>query len=188
MIKQGLRDQIKHRLASLVDQQRDEKSKAICDHLLKTDEFHDASVVMAFLSMPHEVDTTPIILHAWQQNKTVAVPKVSWEQRHMIPVEIKSLETGITTGTNGLRNPTAATPVSVEEIDIVLTPGLAFDRSGNRLGRGGAYYDKFFKSEKLKSLRWALAFDIQIVDSVPHDETDFPVDAIVTENGIHFCR
>ncbi len=179
---------MKHRLANAGMQERIEKSKRICRNLLATDEFRRASVVMAFLSLPREVDTTPIILHAWQQGKTVAVPRVSWEQRHMIPVEIHSLETGFTTGSFGLRNPVSGLPVPFNEIDMVLTPGLAFDREGNRLGRGGAYYDRFFAADQLRALRWALAFEIQLLPSVPHDHNDRPIDAIVTENEVIHCK
>jgi 5-formyltetrahydrofolate cyclo-ligase len=187
MDKKELRRLIKQKLAELSPQERSDKSKQICQHLIHSEVFQKAAVVMAFLSMPHEVDTTPIILNAWQQGKTVAVPKVSWSQRHMIPVEIQSLETGVETGRNGLRNPTGGVPVPFEDIDLVLTPGLGFDRSGNRLGRGGAYYDRFFRSPTLRAARWALSFSLQVLDRIPVNEEDVPVDAIVTETGIYPC-
>ncbi len=187
MNKKELRQEIKRRLAEMSRKDRLDKSKLICQHLLSAEPFQKASVVMAFLSMPHEVDTTPIILHAWQQGKTVAVPKVSWEQRHMIPVEIQSLETGMETGESGLRNPVTGAPIPFEEIDLVLTPGLGFDGRGNRLGRGGAYYDRFFRSPGLEALRWALAFSLQVFDRIPTDSKDVPVDALVTEHGITQC-
>lgn len=187
MNKKELRREIKQRLAELSRKDRVDMSKQICRHLLATDVFQKASVVMSFLSLPHEVDTTPIILHAWQQGKTVAVPKVSWEQRHMIPVEIQSLETEMETGNHGLRNPSTGVPVPFEEIDLVLTPGLGFDRQGNRLGRGGAYYDRFFKTPGLHAERWALSFSVQILEQIPADEKDVPVNAIVTENEIISC-
>lgn len=188
MNKKELRQEIKQRLAEMSRKDRIEKSKQICQHLLAADAYQKASVVMAFLSMPHEVDTTPIILHAWQQGKTVAVPKVSWEQRHMIPVEIQSLETEIETGNHGLRNPTMGVPVPFEDIDLILTPGLGFDLRGKRLGRGGAYYDRFFKSPGLRAARWALSFSLQVFDQIPTNDGDMPVDAIVTESGITPCR
>jgi 5-formyltetrahydrofolate cyclo-ligase len=143
---------------------------------------------MIFLSLPHEVDTAEAILHAWQLGKTVAVPKVSWEQRHMIPVEITSLETGLSTGDSGLRNPVAGVPVPFEEIDLVVTPGLGFDRKGNRLGRGGSYYDRFFANAELKAIRCGLALAEQLVDVVPVVEHDKPVDLLVTDKEIVHCN
>ena len=88
MEKGALRDSLKKRLVQISAEDRIAKSKQICRQIISSDMFDKATVVMAFLSLPHEVDTTPLILHAWQRGKTVAVPKVSWQQRHMIPMEI----------------------------------------------------------------------------------------------------
>ena len=187
MDKGALRHELKAKLVQMSRTDRVKKSKMICEHVIGSDVFHEASVVMAFLSLPHEVETTPIILTAWQQGKTVAVPKVSWEQRHMIPVELSSLETGLEADDKGLRNPTNGNPVPFDEIDLVITPGLGFDKEGNRLGRGGAYYDRFFSSHKTSAARWAVAFSEQMCDAVPHDNDDVPVNAVVTEQGILIC-
>ena len=188
MDKFRMRREIKSRLIKIEDQQRTEKSRQLCRNLIGASQFKNASTVMIYLSMPYEVDTTPLILHCWQQGKTVVVPKVSWQQRHMIPIEIKSLETGISTGAGGLRNPTTGSPMPIEDIDIVVAPGLAFDKNGNRLGRGGAYYDRFLASDQLKAAVCTLAFNEQIVDEVPTDEHDKTVDFIVTEDGIINCN
>jgi 5-formyltetrahydrofolate cyclo-ligase len=188
MDKNALRQKLKQQLVQMSREEIASQSKHICEYVMESDVFRKASVVMAFLSMPHEVDTTPLILTAWQRGKTVAVPKISWQQRHMIPVEINSLETGLKTDEHGLRNPTGGVPVPFDEIDLVITPGLGFDAAGNRLGRGGSYYDTFFTSNKIKAARWALAFSHQVCDHIPHDDSDVPVDAVVTENGIIVCK
>ncbi|MHC4552417.1 MAG: 5-formyltetrahydrofolate cyclo-ligase [Planctomycetota bacterium] len=184
MDKDALRHEIRGRLAAMSAESQLCKSKRICRSIVESQTFADAQVVMVFLSLLNEVDTTPLILHAWQQGKTVAAPKISWEQRHMIPVEITSLETGIKTDSKGLRNPISGNPVPFEDIDLVITPGLGFDKDGNRLGRGGGYYDRFFTSDQLRADRWGVAFSEQMCDVVPHDETDIQVHGIVTENGI----
>ena len=188
MEKNALRHEIKQRLVQMSDEDRIAKSKQICERIIDADVFRKASVVMMYLSMPHEVDMALLILHAWQQGKTVAVPKVSWQQRHMIPVEITSLETGLKTERMGLRTPTNGTPVPFDQIDLIITPGLGFDENGNRLGRGGAYYDNFFKHEKITAARWAVAFSQQVCDEIPHDDSDVPIDAVVTENEIIICQ
>jgi 5-formyltetrahydrofolate cyclo-ligase len=188
MDKAQLRHELKSRLVELTDKQRSDQSKIACQNLINTEQFQQAAVIMVFLSLPHEVDTTPIILHAWQQEKAVAVPKVSWQQRHMIPVEITSLETGLSTGEGGLQNPVTGVPTPIEDIDIVITPGMAFDKNGNRLGRGGAYYDRFFGSKQLKAVKFGFAFSQQIVDSVPVHEHDMAVDFLVTDKGVIQCK
>ncbi|MBM4103617.1 MAG: 5-formyltetrahydrofolate cyclo-ligase [Planctomycetes bacterium] len=187
MDKAQLRKDLRQILARMPEEIRRQKSRQICGHLLDAGDYKKASVVMAFLSMPGEVDTTPILLDAWQRGKTVVVPKVLWEQRRMIPVEIRSLDTGLGVDKMGLRNPTTGEPVPYDDIDLVITPGLGFDRQGNRLGRGGAYYDRFFVSPGLRAMKWAVAFSEQIVDAIPCDSGDIPIEAIVCETGIIRC-
>ena len=184
MDKAELRRKLMKCLLAIPSEQRSERSRKACQNLASTEQFHNASTVMMFLSLPHEVDTSEAILHAWQLGKAVAVPKISWEQRHMIPVRINSLETGFSTGASGLRNPIAGVPVPFGDIDLVVTPALGFDKEGNRLGRGGSYYDRFFANAELKAARCGLGFAEQLVDSIPVTDHDEPVDIIVTDEEI----
>ena len=106
----------------------------------------------------------------------------------MLPIKITSLATGFKTDRHGLRNPANGVPVPFEDIDLIITPGLGFDKNGNRLGRGAAFYDTFFKHTKITAARWAVAFSEQICDEIPHDDSDVPVDAIITENEVIICK
>ena len=186
MDKGQLRLKLQECLLKIPPEQRREKSKKACQNLISTPQFQNASVVMMYLSLPHEVDISEAILHAWQLGKIVVVPKISWQQRHMIPVQINSLDTGFSTGVNGLRNPTTGMPMPLKEIDLVVTPALGFDREGNRLGRGGSYYDRFFANEQLKAQRCGLAFSEQLLaaGSIPVTEHDVPVNFLVTDEQV----
>ena len=184
MDKAGLRRKLMDCLLNIPSEQRSERSRKACRNLVSTAEFQDASTIMMFLSLPHEVDTSEAILHAWQLGKAVAVPKISWQQRHMIPVQINSLETGFSTAASGLRNPISGLPVPFGEIDLVVTPGLGFDKKGNRLGRGGCYYDRFFANDELKADRCGFAFAEQLIESIPVTEHDEPVEILVTDEEI----
>ena len=184
MDKTDLRRQLRKCLIEMTDEQRSEKSKKACVNLVSTPEFQNASVIMMYLSLPHEVDTSEAILCAWQLGKVVLVPKVSWQQRHMMPVRISSLETGFSTEASGLRNPITGIPTPVEEINLVVTPALGFDDEGNRLGRGCSYYDRFFGSSGLRATRCGFAFAEQQVESIPVVEHDEPVDLLVTDEGV----
>jgi len=184
MDKTELRLKLQKCLLEIPEEQRKEKSKKACRNLLSTPEFQKATAVMLYVSLPHEVDTSEAILHAWQSGKLVAVPKISWQQRHMIPVRINSLETGFSVEASGLRNPVTGVPMPLEEIDLVVAPALGFDGRGNRLGRGGSYYDRFFANEKLKAVRCGLAFAEQKIDSIPVTRTDVPVDILVTDEEV----
>ena len=181
MNKEQLRLDLQKCLLDMTPRQRAEKSKRACHNLVATPQFESASIVMLYLSLPHEVDTSEAILAAWQLDKIVVVPKVSWQQRHMIPVRINSLETGFSTEVAGLRNPVTGVPVPFEEIDLVITPGLGFDRKGNRLGKGGSYYDRFFANTTLKAKKCGFAFNEQVVESIPTIDHDQSVDFLVTD-------
>ena len=137
MDKAQLRRELQNYLVSMPPEQRAEKSIKACHNLVSTPQFQDASTIMMFLSLPHEIETSEAVLHAWQLDKRVAVPRISWEQRHMIAVRINSLDTDFSTSSSGLRNPITGVPTPFEEIDLVVTPALGFDKKGNRLGRGG---------------------------------------------------
>jgi len=188
MDKAQLRRQLQNSLLAIPSEQRSEKSRKACRNLLSISEFQSASTVMIFLSFPHEADTSEAILHAWQLGKVVAVPKISWQQRHMMPVQIHSLETGFSTSSSGLRNPIAGLPMPLEEIDLVVTPALGFDRKGNRLGRGGSHYDRFFANAELNAARCGFGFAEQIIETIPVTEHDEPVDFLVTDEEIIYCR
>lgn len=187
MSKVELRRHLRNCLLLLSDEQRKEKSRKACENLITTEPFQKASVVMMYLSLPHEVDTSEAILRAWQMGKTVAAPKISWQQRHMLPVAIHSLDGGFCTGVGGLRNPVDGVPIPFAEIDFVVAPALGFDRDGNRLGRGGAYYDRFFANKELAAARCGLAFSEQIMASIPITDGDEPVDFLVTDEGVIDC-
>ncbi len=188
MDKKRLRRDLQKRLLEMTEEQRIAKSKKACQNLISTPQFRSASVIMMFLSLPHEVSTDEAILHTWQLGKIVVVPKISWQQRHMIPVQINSLETDFSTEVAGLRNPVTGVPVPFEEIDLVVTPALAFDRKGNRLGRGGSFYDRFFANEELKAPRCGFGFTEQLVDFIPVAEHDKPMDFLVTDEEIIYFQ
>lgn len=184
MDKVQLRQQIQSRLLEMSDDICVQKSKKAFKNLISLPQFQEASVIMMYLTMPNELDTSDAIFYAWQQKKTVVVPKISWQQRHMMAVEINSLEKGFSTEVGGLRNPIKGQPVPFEDIDLVVTPGLGFDRRGNRLGRGGAYYDRFFANKKLIACKCGFAFSEQVVESVPVQQHDVAVDFLVTDEEI----
>ena len=188
MEKKHLRQKLKKCLDNIAAEQRTEKSKKACQALIATPQFQDASVVMMYLSMPQEIDTAEAILHAWQHGKVVVVPKIFWKDGHMLPVQVHSMEADFSVGVSGLRNPVKGEPMPFEEIDLVVAPGLGFDRKGNRLGRGGGYYDKFFAHHQLKAQKCGFAFAEQMVENVPVNEHDEPVDLLVTDAEVIYLN
>jgi len=184
MDKGRVRRGLKKCLLAITPEQRSIRSRKACEILAGTSEFKDASVIMMFLSLPNEIDTSEAILEAWLHGKRVVVPKVLWHEHHLIPVEIHSLDGDCEIEASGLKNPTSGVPMPLEQIDLVVTPGLGFDRNGKRLGRGGGYYDRFFAHERLKAVRCGFGFAEQVLESVPVTEQDQPVDFVVTDEGV----
>lgn len=139
---------------------------------------------MVFLSLPTEVDTTPVVLKCWQDRKRVLVPKISWNQRRILPVEIRSLTDDLHVSQWGVREPTSGAPFPISLIDLVVVPGLAFDEYGNRLGRGRGFYDRFLAHPEFKGTACALALEQQVVPNVPISPHDQMVSMVVTDESL----
>lgn len=184
MDKKQLRQELQKCLREIEPEKQAQKSRLACERLISTAQFQDASVIMMYLAIPNEADCCDAIAAAWQQGKTVIVPKISWEHKEMVAVQIDSLEADFSTEVSGLRNPIDGVPVPFGQIDLVVTPALAYDRSGNRLGRGGAYYDRFFASDELKASRCGFAFSEQFIESIPVENHDQMVHFLVTDSEV----
>lgn len=182
--KTALRGRLRQLLSTMSQADRHAKSLAACSLLCQSPEFAAARIVMLYLSMPHELDTSPLALRCWQQGKTVLVPKVSWEQKRMLAVEITSLNDDMTTNSLGVREPVAGKPVPVNLIDLVIVPGLGFTPDGHRIGRGMGFYDRFLAQKEFLGLSCGLAFEEQIVDEMPVLDHDMPLSMLVTDRQI----
>jgi len=182
--KAAVRKQLRDVLAAMTDEQRHSQSLAACTHIARSPEFRAARVVLLYLSTPTEVDTAPLALRCWQENKTVVVPKVSWDQRRILPVEINSLQTGMTVTGPNIREPISGKPIPVNLIDLVVVPGMGFSPNGYRIGRGMGFYDRFLAQPDFMGLSCGLAFNQQIIEDIPVLDHDMPLSMLVTDHGI----
>jgi 5-formyltetrahydrofolate cyclo-ligase len=184
---------LRARMRTLLEDQdlafRHDASAAACAHLTDLEVFQHASVVMLYMPLATEVDLTPVAIRCFQGAKTVCVPRVDWRGRDMVPVEISSFDDeAMAIDDHGLRTPRAGRPIVPSQIDLVIVPGLAFDAGGNRLGRGGGFYDRFLRRLRRSAITVGLAFDGQIIDTVPADDRDFAVDLIVTDRRVRHIK
>jgi len=182
--KQELRQQMRRKLEAFSEEELHERSIAACQRLFETVEYRRAEIVMLYLSMTHEVDTSQIALHCWSNMKRVLAPKVMWEQRRMLPIEINSLTNDVRDSERGFREPIGGMPIPVADIDIVIVPGLAFDAWGNRLGRGLGFYDRFLCHRDFRGVACGLALEEQVVERVPAEERDVRLHMLVTERRV----
>lgn len=184
MTKKELRQQLRERMADLSPEELHRRSLAACSLLAETREFERAEIVLVFLSLRAEVDTTPLVLRAWRDGKRVLAPKVSWEERRMLPIEIRSLSDDVRESPLGLREPVGGMPVPVANIDLVVVPGLGFDRMGNRIGRGRGFYDRFLAHRDFDGVACGFAIECQVVERIPVGDHDVQVDMLVTDETV----
>jgi 5-formyltetrahydrofolate cyclo-ligase len=172
----------------VVDAVRDAWSATIVERLEELPVWRDAVVVHTYVgAIEGEVATRGLVRRALAAGKRVVCPRVRWRPRGLDSYAIRSLE-DLVESRRGLwePDPARADPVTVDELDVVVVPGLAFDRSGWRIGFGAGLYDRFLSL--VEAPRVALAFSLQLQDSLPVETHDEPVDWIVTEGETIACR
>ncbi len=158
-----------------------EKSRMIQERLVALPEFRKASAIMFYVQKGNEVMTDTIIEYSLGEGKRVAVPFSDKRSKTLVPSLISSLSE-LEMGSFGIPEPRELHPIEAEAIELIIVPGIAFDRSGNRIGYGHGYYDRFLKTTKTKKI--ALAYELQIVDEIPNHSNDIKMDKIVTEERV----
>ena len=171
-------------LAAMAPDVRATKGCLASEKVIRLPEFHAAKVVMIFLNTDTEIDTVAIALAAWAGDKTVLVPRVSIADRHMIALECRSLHAGLIASSYGILEPIDGDAWPIESIDLIIVPGLAFDRTGNRLGQGAGFYDRFLATDGMRATTCALGFGEQLIDAVPVSSDDWPMDIVVTDHEV----
>jgi len=183
--KSTLRTTIKGILAAIIPADRNNAAQSLTSHLLASDLYRSADTILAYAALPTEISLDPFITHALADGKRLCIPAINWDDKSMSPAQIDNLDTDLEIGRYGVRAPLPRCPlVEPSDIDLILIPGLAFDRSCNRLGRGAGFYDRLIES--LKAPRPPLVgvcFACQIVDAVPTEPHDHPMDRVITEIG-----
>ncbi|NLN42488.1 MAG: 5-formyltetrahydrofolate cyclo-ligase [Clostridiales bacterium] len=143
---------------------------------------------MSYVSVRSEVRTIEIIKELLRDEKKVSVPVCVIETTKLIASQILHMNE-LVPSHFGLLEPKndLIRPIKAETLEVVLVPGLAFDRKGNRLGYGKGYYDGFLKRVSPNTLKIGLAYSFQVIKEVPVDFMDVPLDIIITENEIITC-
>jgi 5-formyltetrahydrofolate cyclo-ligase len=177
---------VRHRVLAARDAlsvaERDRASARIKDHMLALPEVERASVVMVFWSFGSEPDTAPLLEALHARGMRVALPRIvdgEMEPRTYAPGD------AVTVTSFGAREPSAGEALDPSAIDVIVTPGVAFDRSGRRVGYGGGFYDRFFPRARPETARLGIGFDLQVIDEdLPSGHFDLGLDGVVTESGV----
>lgn len=173
MEKKELRANIKALKKQYTKEQLLEQSEMILTKLEQDEDFEKARIVMIYSALPDEVQTQAF-LEKWRHKKKIILPTVVGDD--IIPVELAE-DTGFAVGDFNILEPQNE-PYS-GGYDLIVVPGVAFDRNGNRIGRGRGYYDRFL-CKHLNVKRIGICFDFQLVDEVPTEPNDIRMDKIIS--------
>lgn len=169
---------------ALNTQARKVMNSRILEYFIQSEWYQQSSVLFTYLNSRSEVDTHAIVHYAWKDHREVLVPRTTNKKGMMEAVELNTMEQ-LVPGKFGLMEPEPSIPpTNPSIIDLILAPGLAFDRQGYRIGYGGGYYDRFMVNTPPPAKRVGLAYSFQISeDPLPRDHNDLKVDALLTEVG-----
>ncbi|HEU0015804.1 MAG TPA: 5-formyltetrahydrofolate cyclo-ligase [Longimicrobium sp.] len=183
MSKPALRAEARQRLRALAPDARAAADAGIARRLWTVPEIAGARMLLLFASLPEEVATDEIAREALRRGITPVYPRSLGEGA--LSLHAVGDLAHLRPGRYGIREPDpgACEAVGVSAIDAALVPGLAWDREGHRLGRGGGYYDRLLAHPEWRAFRCGLFFAAQEVPPLPADDWDSRLDAVVTEHG-----
>ena len=181
-MKHKIRRHIKEKLDSHSELEKIRKSGIIKGKLFKEKAFKEARVVMFYVSLKDEVNTMSMIDEAIVTGKKICVPVIIKEEKRLIAGEIKNRMADLEKQHFGIYQPKEGRvkEVPLKDIDLIIVPGMAFDKKNVRLGRGHGYYDRFLSAVPNKARTIGLAFDFQVVEELPQDSHDIPVWKTIT--------
>lgn len=163
------------------------KSSIIINKLKNTDDYKNSTNIMVYMDFKNEVNTKKFIEEALSEGKNIIIPYTDMEKVEIIPVEIKGFNDLVMCKFGYLepKKEKFNNPFDVKLIDLVVVPGVVFDKKKNRVGFGKGYYDKLLIKRKASAKAIAIAYEFQVLDEVPAEEHDIKMDKIITEDNIY---
>ena len=175
MDKKALRREIREKKRSMTEVEIIRRSEQLGELFVATEAYRNAKSVYGYLPYNQEVRTVPMLQKAITDGKRVAVPKVYGDTMKFLWLDDLSK---VENSEMGIPDPIAADPVADDPTALVLMPGVAFTEAGDRMGYGGGYYDRFLAAEP-DHPTVALCYAFQVVESLPTEEFDIPVDVVI---------
>ncbi len=184
--KQSVRKQILSKRSNLPPEFILENSKKIMENVINLNIYQKSTNIMLYIATQDEVQTQEIIKSAQKDKKRIFIPLIIRRDNILLPSLVTDFKKELVQGNLGIYQPRKEFyriyPPSV--LDLIIIPGVAFTIQGHRLGRGGGYYDRFLSQLGKKTPTIALSFEMQILDKIPFDVQDMPVDYIITEKRV----
>lgn len=185
--KCSIRREVLSRRDLISNKLRKAKDERIRETLVELPEFKSASKILLYASFRSEVGTVELLKYCLTDGKTTAIPKVDMQNNELRLYEIRDMGE-LSIGYVGIPEPDVSEDrrMKVEEMDLIIVPGSAFDKRGSRLGYGKGFYDKLLTRAMCKII--ALSYEEQVVEFIPSESHDLKVDRIVTEKRIIDCH
>ena len=186
MNKEEIRRNILKKRLSLSKEDIKNKSQQVLLYLADTVEYRNSQNIMFYAATRSEVQTEEMIKTSIKMGKNIFVPIILTECTNLVPSKIIDFDNELEKGKKGILEPKKEfyRLFPLENIDLIIIPGVAFDLRGNRIGRGFGYYDNFLRKIHTSTKIVALAFEMQIVEKIITDKNDIPVHKIITEKRI----
>lgn len=183
--KKAIRERIIQERDSIPKNIKEAKDAAIMEHILSLHEFSDAKTIFLYASFRSEVNTTDLIIISLDRGKMIVLPKVEKENRRLKLYVLDNMNE-LVTGHMGIPEPAASEDRlrTLDDIELIIIPGIAFDEYGNRLGYGAGFYDRLLSETKRRIPVFAPAYEEQIVEKIPAEPHDIKVDKIITDKRI----
>ncbi|MDF2868792.1 MAG: 5-formyltetrahydrofolate cyclo-ligase [Anaerocolumna sp.] len=182
MIKEEIRQVIRRQKASLSKDVIDLQSSLIREQFLALKEYKESSQIILYAAFNQEVNTLPLIRQALLDGKKVALPRV---MKDNIEFYYISSLTDLAESSFGIPEPEPVDKLEWEKgSNLILVPGLAFDKQGNRIGYGKSYYDRYFGAHRESFLKICFAYGFQVYEEIPFETHDVKIDILITEDGV----
>lgn len=174
--KHQIREKIRSKKEQISDKDKEIQSAAVFEKIEAMPEFQAANNVLIYWSMPDELPTHSFIIK-WSKKKQILLPVVKGDDMLIKPFSSKE---ELKLGSLGIWEPDVQKEY-LHSIDLVIVPGMAFDKNKSRLGRGKGYYDKYFMNKNVVKI--GVCFDFQLLDKVPTAAFDIKMDKVITKSN-----
>lgn len=164
-----------------------EKSRIIINKLKLRKEYKESQTVFIYMDFKNEVKTLYLIKEMINEKKRVIIPYTDVQNTVIIPVELKDVDKDLKLSSFGYLEPKEEkiVPVEASEFDLIVVPGVAFDKKLNRIGFGKGYYDRILAKKRNGVKAVAIAYEYQVLDEIEREEHDIKMDMIITEKNIY---
>lgn len=187
--KQQLRDEVARKIREITPEHRIVLDAQIATHVTHTPFWSSSDIIMGYMAVDDEVDLQAVFRTAHREGKSIALPRIEAEAEVMEFRLVREYPASLERHPWGFLQPSAAAPVVQPTPDaLMLVPGRVFDRGGYRVGRGAGCYDRYLSQVSPEVVTVGIGYAVQLVQAVPRDRFDVPVQIVVTDSESCFCR